>query len=77
MLDSRRSLRERNGPRIFLRFVREALLTRKTADLLIRPRLTVNGTPVSLKLLEDVKLTISSTDLDGMRRFCSLSDSLC
>lgn len=45
---------------------REALLTRKTADLLIRPGLTVNGTPVSLKMLEDVKLTISSIDLDGV-----------
>ncbi len=45
---------------------REALLTRKTAELLIRPGLSVNGTPVSLKLLEDVKLTIASTDLDGV-----------
>lgn len=45
---------------------REALLTRKTAELVIRPGLTVNGTPSSLKLLEDVKLTIQSVDLDGV-----------
>src|SRR5262245_4656022 len=45
---------------------REALLKRKTAELIIRPGLTVNGAPVSLKLLEEVKLTITSTDLDGI-----------
>lgn len=45
---------------------REALLTRKTADLVIRPGLFVNGTPSSLSLLEEVKLTIQSTDLDGV-----------
>ncbi|HQZ66510.1 MAG TPA: hypothetical protein PLY87_15575 [Planctomycetaceae bacterium] len=53
---------------------REALLTRKTADLLIRPGLTVNGTPISLKLLEDVKLTISSTDLDGVGSSVDVAD---
>ncbi|HKI18360.1 MAG TPA: hypothetical protein VKA15_10790, partial [Isosphaeraceae bacterium] len=45
---------------------REALLKRKTAELIIRPGLSVSGTPVSLKLLEEVKLTITSTDLDGI-----------
>jgi len=45
---------------------RESLLTRKTAELLIRPGLSVNGTPVSLKMLEDIKLTLTSTDLDGI-----------
>ncbi len=45
---------------------REALLQRKTADLVIRPGLTVNGARVSIKLLEDVKLTATSTDLDGV-----------
>ncbi|HEV3023346.1 MAG TPA: hypothetical protein VGX76_12800, partial [Pirellulales bacterium] len=44
---------------------REALLRGKTAEVVIRPGLTVNATPISLKLLEEVKLTITSTDLDG------------
>ncbi len=45
---------------------REALLKRKKADVIIRPGLTVSGVPVSLKLLEEAKLTITSTDLDGI-----------
>lgn len=53
---------------------REALLTRKTADLLIRPGLSVNGTPVSLKLLEEIKLTISSVDLDGVASSVDVAD---
>ncbi|HEV3006643.1 MAG TPA: hypothetical protein VGX78_19390, partial [Pirellulales bacterium] len=44
---------------------REALLRGKTAEVVIRPGLTVNATPISLKLLEEVKLSITSTDLDG------------
>ncbi len=44
---------------------REALLKRKTASVIVRPGLTLNGTPVSLGLLEEVKLTINSVDLDG------------
>jgi hypothetical protein len=53
---------------------RESLLERKTAKVLIRPGLSVNGTPVSLKLLEDVKLTITSTDLDGVSTSVDLPD---
>ena len=45
---------------------REALLRRKTAEVIIRPQLTVNGTPIALKLLEEVKLTITSIDLNGI-----------
>lgn len=45
---------------------REALLRRKSAEVAIRPGLTINGTPVSLKLLEDIKLMVTSTDLDGI-----------
>ena len=45
---------------------REALLSRKTAQLLVRPSLRVNGTPVTLSVLEDVRLTITSTDQDGV-----------
>jgi len=45
---------------------REALLKRMTAEVLIRPGLSVNGRPVSLKLLDEVKLTVTSIDLDGI-----------
>lgn len=45
---------------------RESLLKRQTAELIIRPSLTLNGTPSSLSLLEEVKLVITSTDLDGI-----------
>lgn len=45
---------------------RESLLTRKTAKLLIRPVLTLNGGRVSVSKLEDVKLTLLSTDRDGI-----------
>ena len=45
---------------------REALLSRNQAQVLIRPGLYLNGVPVSLKLLEDVELVITSTDNDGI-----------
>ena len=45
---------------------REALLTQRIASVLVRPGLFLNGTPVSLKLLEEVKLRITSTDLDNI-----------
>jgi hypothetical protein len=45
---------------------RESLLKRKTAQLLIRAGLSLNGTPVSPGILEEIKLTITSTDLDGV-----------
>ena len=53
---------------------REALLKQKTAELIVRAGLNVNGTPVSLKLLDDVKLTIISTDLDGIASSQELPD---
>ncbi len=45
---------------------REALLTRKKAQVVVRPCLTLNGTPVSLSLLEDVKLLLTARDRDGV-----------
>ncbi|MFO0905083.1 MAG: hypothetical protein U0939_18905 [Pirellulales bacterium] len=45
---------------------RESLLARRKAKLLIRPGMYVNGTPVSIKSLSEVKLSIVSTDLDGV-----------
>ncbi len=53
---------------------RESLLQGKTAQVVIRPGLSVNGTPVSLKLLEEVKLVITSTDLDGTSSSIELPD---
>ena len=45
---------------------REQLLSRKQAKLIVRPVLKINGNPSSLKLLENPKLTIVSTTLDGV-----------
>lgn len=45
---------------------RESLLARETATVLLRPQLSVNGTPVSLSVLEDVRLRVSATDLSGV-----------
>jgi transcription termination factor NusB len=45
---------------------RESLLKRKTAEVLLRPVLYLNGTPVTLTLLEEPLLTITSTDLEGV-----------
>jgi hypothetical protein len=45
---------------------RESLLKKKEAKVLLRPTLTVNGIPVSLKLLEEHVLVIASTDRDGV-----------
>lgn len=45
---------------------REQLLSRRKATLLVRPRLMLADTPISLKALEDVRLVITSTDLDGI-----------
>ena len=53
---------------------REALLKRGTARALIRPALTVNGTPVTLKVLEKPVLTISSLDRDGVSTSREIGD---
>jgi hypothetical protein len=45
---------------------RESLLSGRTAQLILRPTLYLNGTPVSLRVLKDVKLVITSTDSDGV-----------
>ena len=46
---------------------REALLKRKPATVLVRPSLQVNGVPVSLSLLEDVRLLVTSSDGEGVQ----------
>ena len=45
---------------------REALLKRNKATVLIRPMLYLNGTPVTLSVLEEVSLAITSTDREGV-----------
>jgi hypothetical protein len=53
---------------------REALLTQRIASLLVRPALYLNGTPVSIKLLEHVKLRITATDQDGIATATEVPD---
>lgn len=53
---------------------RESLLSRKKATVVVRPQLTLNGTPVSSKLLEQVKLQIVSTDHDGVASSTEIPD---
>jgi hypothetical protein len=45
---------------------REALLQQKKANVMVRPMLRVNGVPVTLSVLEDVALTITTVDQDGV-----------
>jgi hypothetical protein len=45
---------------------RESLIRREKALVAVRPVLTVNGRPASLKLLEAPRLVIRSTDLQGI-----------
>ena len=53
---------------------RESLLRGSKATVLVRPGLSINGTPVSLKLLEDVTFTITSTDQDGTSSTVTIDD---
>ncbi|MBL8825025.1 MAG: hypothetical protein JNJ77_20725 [Planctomycetia bacterium] len=45
---------------------RESLLTQQLAHVIVRPSLLLNGIPQSLKLLENVRLKLISTDQDGI-----------
>ncbi len=45
---------------------RESLLTQRLASVLIRPSLRINGMPISVKVLTDVRLVITATDQDGI-----------
>ncbi len=53
---------------------REALLAGNKADVLIRPALTIHDQPVSLALLENVKLTVRTTDINGLPTERTFSD---
>ncbi len=45
---------------------REALIRREKALIAVRPVVTLNGRPVSLKLLEKTRLVVRSVDLQGI-----------
>ncbi|MHC4404176.1 MAG: hypothetical protein ACYTG0_31365 [Planctomycetota bacterium] len=53
---------------------RESLLESKKAQLVVRPALTVCGTPVTLSVLEEVRLAITSTDHDGVSTTKEVAD---
>jgi len=45
---------------------KETLLAGKEAQIAVRPRITLGGVPVSNELLEEVRLRVETTDLDGI-----------
>ena len=45
---------------------RESLLTRRKATVVVRPALFLNNALAAIRLLEEVQLTIQSTNLDGV-----------
>jgi len=53
---------------------RESLLKGMRAKVLVRPELTVNGHPAALSLLEGVRLSVESTDGDGVSTTQEVSD---
>ncbi len=53
---------------------REQLLAGKEASLAVRPQFTLNGAPADVSLLEDVVLTLTSTDLDGVSATATVPD---
>ena len=57
-----RHLAERYRFRAGIHVDRESLIRGATARVLVRPSLTVNNVPVSLKLLEEPRLVLESTD---------------
>ncbi len=53
---------------------RESLLTQKVAQVLIRPAVFLTDKPVSVKLLEDVRLRITSVDHAGIPTSVEVAD---
>jgi hypothetical protein len=53
---------------------RESLLTQRPTQLIVRPALFLNGLPVSLKILTEVKLRIVSTDHSGISSSTEVPD---
>lgn len=55
---------------------REQLIAGRSADVLVRAALTLNGIPVAASLLQDLKLTITSNDRHGTNSSVSVPLSL-
>jgi len=53
---------------------RESLLERRLAAVMVRPSLSLNGTPITLSVLKDIKLTILSVDHEGIRSTSQVDD---
>ncbi len=53
---------------------RESLIMHETAQAVIRPGLKLNGIPISLSVLEEVQLTVTSTDHDGIETKKAVAD---
>ncbi len=53
---------------------RASLLNRQKAKVIVRPALYLNGVPVTISILEEVKLVINSTDLGGISSSKEVSD---
>ena len=53
---------------------REELVKRKTAHILVRPMLYINGTAMGFKALEEVTLVIQSVDRDGIASMKEVRD---
>lgn len=53
---------------------RESMLSLKAAQVVVRPSLKLNGVPVSIKMLEEVRLLITSTDLSGIASTIEVAD---
>ena len=53
---------------------RESMLSLKTAQVVVRPSLKLNGVPVSIKLLEEARLLVTSTDLSGIASTVEVPD---
>ena len=49
-------------------------MTRNKTEVLVRPSLRLNGTPVTLSVLEDVRLLITSRDRDGVATTKEIDD---
>ena len=46
---------------------RESLLKKKKANVILRPRLFINDTPASLKILEEITFSIASFDEENVK----------
>lgn len=52
----------------------ETLLPGLKSEVIVRPSLTLNGEPVSLAAVENVSITVTTTDLDGVSSVSENSD---